>query len=360
MERFTTAGHATFSTLIVRHCMECYRAQGYVLEPALREVGLTMDELADNSLRVPLVLVETLIRKAVEFSGEPELGLRLSIGAFPSKHPLLGLVLQICPDLHALLRTIDHFEHLVCDAISSPLLPEPGGGCWSFEYFGACPVAQQQVIDFCLGFRLEFLQALAQDMTIQPRMIFLRRSEPADAAALALYQQRFGCPITFSAPHNGFSLTKDTLSLKAGFPALSTEFISLSGALGQELQKGPNNLVRSARLSLRGLLLEGRPSRELLADRLGVGSGRQLHRELARVGTSYQDMLDELRLDMAMDFLQNTALTLDVIADRLAFQEGTSFSRWFRRKTATSPSRFRERGAVASPVGTGGIKKGAV
>ncbi|MCH8499227.1 MAG: AraC family transcriptional regulator [Marinobacter sp.] len=356
MERFTTAGHATFSTLIVRHCLECYGAQGYPLPPLLREVGLSMEELADNSLRVPLVLVETLIRKAVEFSDEPELGLRLSMGAFPSKHPMLGLVLQICPDLHALLRTIDHFEHLVCDAISSPLLPEPGGGCWSFEYFGICPVVQQQVIDFCLGFRLEFLQALAQDMAIQPRMIFLRRPEPASPAALALYKERFGCPITFSALHNGFSLSKETLGLKAGFSSLPMEFASLSGTLGRDLQAGASNLVRSARLSLRGLLLEGRPSRELLADRLGVGGGRQLHRELARVGTSYQEMLDELRLDMAMDFLQNTQLTLDVIADRLAFQEGTSFSRWFRRKAAMSPSRFRERGAAGLP----GIKKGAL
>ena len=46
---------------------------------------------------------------------------------------------------------------------------------------------------------------------------------------------------------------------------------------------------------------------------------------------------------MAQDYLRDTELTVEAIAQRLGFQESQSFIRWFRPLAGTTPGEFRQR-----------------
>lgn len=81
------------------------------------------------------------------------------------------------------------------------------------------------------------------------------------------------------------------------------------------------------------------PSLEQAAARLGVGP-RTLRRQLAREGTSYQQSLDQLLRETAIEMLHVQRLGLADVAEQLGFAEPRSFSRAFKRWTGVPPSRY--------------------
>lgn len=69
-------------------------------------------------------------------------------------------------------------------------------------------------------------------------------------------------------------------------------------------------------------------------------SGRTLERSLAAEGTSYREIREEVRFELASTLLRRGA-TVEEISDQLGFLDVTSFHRAFRRWAGTSPGAFR-------------------
>lgn len=82
------------------------------------------------------------------------------------------------------------------------------------------------------------------------------------------------------------------------------------------------------------------PSAEAVASQLGM-SLRTLHRRLAENGLSYQAIIDDLRRSLAIEFLQNTRLQIEQVAERVGFADATSFRKAFRRWTGNSPRHYK-------------------
>ena len=72
-------------------------------------------------------------------------------------------------------------------------------------------------------------------------------------------------------------------------------------------------------------------------------SPRSLARRLADEGTSYTAVLDELRRDLAMGYLEDTTLEISHIAWLLGYSEVASFNHAFQRWTSSSPKMVRAR-----------------
>ena len=73
-------------------------------------------------------------------------------------------------------------------------------------------------------------------------------------------------------------------------------------------------------------------------------SPRTLIRRLKDSGTSFQAILDDVRLTLASDLLANSDLGVSRIAWRLGYQDPSNFSRAFRRWLGLSPRDFRDQG----------------
>ncbi len=102
----------------------------------------------------------------------------------------------------------------------------------------------------------------------------------------------------------------------------------------------------SAVAELRAVLAAATPFAALdviaAARRLAM-SRATLARRLARDGTTFQDVKDELRRDRAIALLAETALTSAEIAERLGFSEASAFQRAFRDWTGVAPGAVRKR-----------------
>ena len=56
----------------------------------------------------------------------------------------------------------------------------------------------------------------------------------------------------------------------------------------------------------------------------------------------YQDELNDVRRSLAIEFLENTRLPIDQVAERIGFSDAASFRRSFRKWTGHSPSLYRK------------------
>ena len=93
------------------------------------------------------------------------------------------------------------------------------------------------------------------------------------------------------------------------------------------------------------LLGSGEVSIEIVARKLGM-SRQTLYRRLKAEGTTFEELLDAKRRQLAVRYLGLDGSSVKAAAYRLGFSDPAAFSRAFKRWTGTSPSSFR-----VSPAG---------
>jgi AraC-like DNA-binding protein len=84
------------------------------------------------------------------------------------------------------------------------------------------------------------------------------------------------------------------------------------------------------------------PKLDDTAHRLSMGA-RTLRRRLKELGTSYQNVLDDVRKELAVEYLQTTNLSVQEISDLLGYSEVTNFRRAFLKWVGESPYQYRKR-----------------
>ena len=87
------------------------------------------------------------------------------------------------------------------------------------------------------------------------------------------------------------------------------------------------------------------PKLDTVARLLCLGA-RTLRRRLQELGTGYQQILDEVRRELAIEYLRTTSLTVQEIAELLGYSEVTNFRRAFLRWVEVSPCQYRKQFVV--------------
>lgn len=118
------------------------------------------------------------------------------------------------------------------------------------------------------------------------------------------------------------------------------------------LRSAPYNLIvkyaddRAMSARIRKLLRSSPPTSwptfEELTPKLHLSTS-SLRRRLMEDGSSYQEIKDQLRRDLAIEMLTHTNTPVAEIADQLGFAETTAFHRAFRRWTGSSTGPYRVR-----------------
>ncbi len=67
---------------------------------------------------------------------------------------------------------------------------------------------------------------------------------------------------------------------------------------------------------------------------------RTLQHRLALAGTSYQSILDDVRVSLGQRYLSDSRLSVAQIAELLHFSDASAFSRFFRGRTGVAPSEY--------------------
>src|SRR6202022_3116053 len=70
-------------------------------------------------------------------------------------------------------------------------------------------------------------------------------------------------------------------------------------------------------------------------------SSRTLRRKLEQEGTSFRELIDELRAHAAIKYVRDTNLTIEDIAFALGFSDAAAFRHAFRPWTKSAPHEYR-------------------
>jgi AraC-like DNA-binding protein len=97
------------------------------------------------------------------------------------------------------------------------------------------------------------------------------------------------------------------------------------------------------------LLPHGQAQRGHVAKRLAM-STRTLARRLADEGTTFEDVIDELRRSLAMQYIKTPSLSLSQMAWLLGYEGSASFNHAFRRWTGAPPSAARLETLLPAPA----------
>lgn len=97
----------------------------------------------------------------------------------------------------------------------------------------------------------------------------------------------------------------------------------------------------AVRAAIAASLREGGATQPRVALLLGT-SVRSLQRRIAQMGTSYRELVDEVRIDTACHLLAQSDERISGIAARLGFASPSSFSRTFVRLMKIRPMVYRQ------------------
>ena len=103
-----------------------------------------------------------------------------------------------------------------------------------------------------------------------------------------------------------------------------------------------NTLRAAVEKEVEKLLPRGKAQKQIVAKALAM-STRTLARRLAVQDTTYEEVVDQLRCGLALQYLKDPGMSLSQIAWQLGYEQSTSFNHAFRRWTGRSPSEVRKR-----------------
>jgi AraC-like DNA-binding protein len=242
------------------------------------------------------------------------------------------------------IEMIRRYERLLSDVCNTQLVHEPGTALWRWQFLGRDPLVARHATECVIGCWVGLLQLTRQRKPRPLLAVRFRHAAPDDPAVLKEYEAYFRCPVLFGQAESELVLSAQSLAqpLLLADPDLQLMLEKHAQAqLARRVQEP--TLAERVRAILRTELQKGNAaSRDRVAEELGM-SGRSLHRHLEITGSSYREIFDQLRFDLARELLHQPGHSVDAVAQQLAFQESQSFIRWFRRLAGSTPGEFRQR-----------------
>lgn len=307
-----------------------------------RDAGLDFAALGDPDARFAIDQINLLWELAVARSGNPAIGLTGAVQAKPRHFGIIAYALMSAPDLLGILHRMVRYVGIVSDAAILTVHKHGDAHRLVLTVRPGSRSAPHQRFAFDLLRFLSFCRWVT-DAELKPAAVELShpggQSAPAFAAA-------FGCMPRFGAAENAlvFAAADATRPLPTSNDRLSAVHDRIAT---EHLQAVSGSLVKTrARAIIAGRLPDGAPTRGAIARALAT-SERTLHRRLVEEGTSFQQLVDETRRELAEDYLVRRDLSLAAIAYMLGFKDQGGFFRAAQRWLSMTPTEYRRRTAAA-------------
>ncbi|EKF74970.1 AraC family transcriptional regulator [Alcanivorax hongdengensis A-11-3] len=312
---------------------------------ALDHAGLPEELVQQPEARLPGRAFQQLLENLIQQSADPLFGLHTSAFIQPGSYNVIGYIAMSAGTLLEALSKVSLYERLVGDmgTTETRLDNDQAMIIWSCCY--PAP-ARRHLVENVLSSWLCYARWLTANEQLAPSQVWLEHSAPQDPALLAEYRRVFLCDVLFDQPCSALvgdsgllahPLTQPDPLLLSTLEAHAVERLNQLGVATSLSQR-----VRQCIDDAMGRTL---PRKDQVAERLGMNI-RTLHRRLADEQVTWQQLLDDVRLQHARQLLQTTQLPQSEIAEALGYSDIRSFQRSFKRHTGQTPGQFRSRPAA--------------
>ncbi len=328
------------STAALRQYLRAAQDYGIEAEDALVQNDLPIGILDNSISRVTGTEFQRLIRWLVDACNDPLFGLKSGSYVQPGSYSIFGYMIMNCRSAREALHMTPMYESIVGD-MGVTKLEKAGSRLavrWVCQYDD--PIIIPHMIDNVLFSWTQFARYLADLPDGKPYFVQLERDEPSNEV-LATYQEMFGCDIEFNAKRSALIVDEEVLEipLRQPDPGLLQSLTQQAESMMDEL-KQKKTIILQVRAVLRRLMEHELPRKEKVAEALDM-TERTLQRRLQEAGTGYQQLLDDIRRETAIEWLTTTQVAINEIAINLGFSEVRSFHRRFKSWTGHAPGEYR-------------------
>lgn len=306
----------------------------------LRRAGIDPGTLNDPFFKVELKKVHSLLDLAAPVLGSPNLGIEIGRNVTPQKRGLFGYILMNAPTLDVAIK--DYMRYVA--AFRRGLIVGLTG---SGDFRDLTMTAEDPDlrghrlhIDCYTAVTVAFLRALIGEDWSPVEAHFQYGAPPSGTQALEDY---FRCDLHFGRPLNAIRLRAADLSRQT-IDADPNIYDFLKDAAEATLRQFPNEVfpVNRVRSMILASLQHGGLNIPTAAAGLGM-SARTLQRALAEQGTTFREVSDSTRRQLAIELLRNSELALMEVAYLIGYADASAFNHAFRRWTGQTPLGFRRK-----------------
>jgi len=154
------------------------------------------------------------------------------------------------------------------------------------------------------------------------------------------YEEFFGCPVRYDAAESKIIFSLD--DARVPLPAVNRDLATMNDQTLAEFARSLSESTFAGRVrkAVMEQLSSGKPTAAKVARALAIAP-RTLQRKLQEEDTTFQVVLDSVRKELAIQYVQNGEHDLTEVAYLTGFSGGSSFARAYKAWTGRSPSEDR-------------------
>ncbi|PZQ79070.1 MAG: hypothetical protein DI549_21205 [Ancylobacter novellus] len=309
---------------------------GVSLDEAFAGSGIAPAELAPDA-RFGYPTLAALLERSAVLARCPHLG--LLVGA-RNDHRALGLIGEMMASAPTLGDAFRDYVDLQIGYSRGAVVYLQNAGDHILVGYGLYANAGtgRQVHDLVMALGCNMVRSLTGGRASPIQVL----ADVGPPVSLAPYRSVLKTTALFDQDHTAIVIAaRDmALALPGANPA---QRIKLRTEIQQAMRGDMNDIAAQVRHILRPRLMSGEADRYAVARELGL-SPRTLARHLARTGTSFETIKDEVRFAIACELLARTRLPIGRIAEALAYSGNSTFDHAFTRWAGMAPSQWRAEG----------------
>jgi AraC-like DNA-binding protein len=313
-------------------------AQEKIAVPTLlRRAGLPASLFEQDTIYVTTAELFALWRTVAEMSPHPGFGLKLGTELrFERSHPvaIAGVCSRTFGDA---LQRLARYKQLTCPE-EIRVHRQAQEASVEILFIEAKEAQPDIMVDLGLSWILNVARR-GTDGEITPLRLELTRP----VKHRELLESHFGCRVRFKADRNALMFRSSDLDRP--FVTHNEELLEVIGTHVETELKARNagvHIGQQVKDTIRRSLAGKRPTLQEVARELRM-SARTLQRRLTDADSTFQQLVEETRRELARHYLKQRSVELNEAAFLLGFEDANSFFRAFQDWEGTSPTAWRAR-----------------
>ena len=286
-------------------------AEGVDSKQVLIRAGLNPTHLYDSNARYSYPAVTHLWKMAAKVTGDPCFGFKAASFWHPTTLHALGYTWLASDTLGDALQRAARYIRIANTVLTAAFEETDIGYRFTTEmdkdWRGIEPA--DEAIDASVALILDMCRH-CYGADLNPTLIEVRRPKISQCAKQ--YEQLFNSPIHYSSSENAIYFDKTDITQR--LPTANAELARTNEKIIVDYlaRLDKNNITTQVKAKLLELLPSGHFTEEIILQSLHL-SQRTLQRKLKEEGTTFKELLDETRRELAKEYVNDTSLSFSEI-----------------------------------------------